>query len=298
MTSKKCGFIGIVGRPNVGKSTLLNHLLLKPISITSDKPQTTRHKIIGIKTEADTQMVFVDTPGMHIKAPKAMNRYMNKVATGALFDVDVVLWVVEALRFNDEDEAVLKKITQAEVPVILLVNKIDKVKDKTTLLPFLAKMQSLHTFHDILPISAEKNDNLDTLLKLISPLLPEHPFFYGVTQETDRTPRFRIAEIIREKLMRAVGQELPYELTVEVEQMKEEDGKVEIHAVIWVEREGQKKIIIGTKGEKLKAVATSARLDIKALLEKPVHLNVWVKVKESWSDDERALKSLGYDDLG
>lgn len=296
MNNSKCGFIGIVGRPNVGKSTLMNHLLLKPISITSEKPQTTRHRIVGIKTFDNTQLVFVDTPGMHIEAKKAMNRYMNKVAVGALFDVDVVLWVVEALRFTEEDEAVFKRIEQVTVPVILLINKIDKVKDKKALLPFIASMQKKLAFQDIIPISAEKNDNLDALLNRITPLLPEQPFFYETDQETDRPIKFRIAEIIREKLMRGLGQELPYELTVEIEQMKEEEGKMHIHSIIWVERDGQKKIIIGTKGEKLKAMATSARLDIKALLNQPVHLVVWVKIKASWSDDERALKSLGYDE--
>jgi len=296
LNNSKCGFIGIVGRPNVGKSTLMNHLLLKPISITSEKPQTTRHRIVGIKTFDNTQLVFVDTPGMHIEAKKAMNRYMNKVAVGALFDVDVVLWVVEALRFTEEDEAVFKRIEQVTVPVILLINKIDKVKDKKALLPFIASMQKKLAFQDIIPISAEKNDNLDALLNRITPLLPEQPFFYETDQETDRPIKFRIAEIIREKLMRGLGQELPYELTVEIEQMKEEEGKMHIHSIIWVERDGQKKIIIGTKGEKLKAMATSARLDIKALLNQPVHLVVWVKIKASWSDDERALKSLGYDE--
>ncbi len=290
----KVGMVSIVGRPNVGKSTLLNKLLGQKISITSRKPQTTRHNILGIRTTETSQMIFVDTPGIHKKQVKAMNQFMNRSALQSLHDVDVILFVVEGTRWTDEDENVLQKLQNVQCPVILLVNKIDKIKNKQEFLPHIASLSEKFNFHDILPISAKSGEQIDVLCQILEKLLPEGQPFFPEDQITDRSERFLAAEIIREKLMRSLGQELPYALTVEIEQFKESDKLLDIAAVCWVERKGQKSILIGKQGQKLKEIGRQARLDMEKLFGQKVYLQLWVKVKEGWSDDIRALRSLGY----
>ncbi|MFA5627810.1 MAG: GTPase Era [Thiohalomonadaceae bacterium] len=290
----RCGYVALLGRPNVGKSTLMNHLIGQKISITSSKPQTTRHRILGIKTTQDYQIVFVDTPGMHLRAKKAVNRYMNRAAKNVLAEVDLIVFVVEASRWGEEDEFVLQQLRQAKVPVILAVNKIDHIKDKTELLPLLAKLSGKMDFAALVPLSALRRNNLIELEKAIVQQLPENPPFYAEDQITDRSSRFIAAEIVREKLMRTLGQELPYELTVQIEQYKEEDGLLNIAAVIWLERDSQKSIVIGKGGDVLKKVGQAARLDMERFFASKVYLQLWVKIKGGWSDDERALSSLGY----
>ncbi|MDX1811786.1 MAG: GTPase Era [Gammaproteobacteria bacterium] len=292
----KTGFISIVGRPNVGKSTLLNKMLGQKISITSRKPQTTRHTITGIRTTDSSQMIFVDTPGIHKKQPKAMNQYMNRSALQSLHDVDLVLFVVEGTRWTDEDENVLQKLQTVKCPVILLVNKIDVIKEKEQLLPHLKTLSEKYQFHDVIPVSAKHGDQLGNLYKVIEDLLPEGQAFYSEDQITDRSSRFLASEIVREKLMRTLGQELPYALTVEIEQFKDNGGLLEIAAVCWVERKGQKAILIGKQGSKLKEIGKQARIDMEKLFDQKVFLQLWVKVKEGWSDDIRALRSLGYNE--
>jgi GTP-binding protein Era len=292
----RSGYVALVGRPNVGKSTLLNHLLGQKISITSRKPQTTRHQILGIKTTDTAQIIYVDTPGIHRHGQRAMNRYMNRAATSALVGVQVALFLIEALHWTEEDELVLERLRQSGVPVILVVNKVDKLKDKAQLLPFLQELAGKYEFEHIVPVSALKGKGLDELETLLCEYLQESPPHFPADQITDRSIRFLAAEIIREKLMRQLGQEVPYDLTVEIERFKEKDRVIHIHALIWVERANQKAIVIGKKGERLKAVGEQARKDIEALVDKKVFLELWVKVKEGWSDDERALQSLGYRD--
>jgi len=290
----RCGYVALVGRPNVGKSTLMNHLIGQKISITSSKPQTTRHRIIGIKTEADYQAVFVDTPGLHLNAKKAVNRYMNRTAKSTLADVDLIIFVVEASRWTEDDENVLRQLRAAAVPVVLAVNKIDHIKDKAELLPLLQGLAKKMDFAAMVPVSALRRGNLEELDKVVASHLPENEPFYAEDQITDRSERFLAAEIVREKLMRTLGQELPYELTVEIEQFKNEDNMLNIAAVIWIERDSQKPIVIGKGGSVLKKVGQLARTDMERLFDSKVFLQLWVKVKEGWSDDERALSSLGY----
>jgi GTP-binding protein Era len=292
----RCGYVALVGRPNVGKSTLLNHLLGQKISITSRKPQTTRHQILGIKTTASAQVIYVDTPGLHLHGKRAMNRYMNRAAISALEGVHVALFLIEALRWTEEDDLVLKHLSQSQVPVILVVNKVDKLEDKEALLPYLQQVAGKYDFKHIIPVSALKGTSLDVLESQIQEFLDVSQPYYPEDQVTDRSLRFMVAEIVREKLMRRLGQELPYDSTVEIERFKEDKGLVKIHAVIWVERKNQKAIIIGKGGERIKAIGEEARHDIEKLVEKKVYLELWVKVKEGWSDDERALQSLGYHD--
>jgi len=277
----KCGYIAIIGRPNVGKSTLLNHILGVKLSITSRKPQTTRHQILGVKTTEQCQYIYVDTPGIHSGGKKAINRYMNKAASSVIHDVDVLLFLVQAMKWTDEDQMVLDKLAEVEVPVILVVNKIDQLVDKQQLLPFLQQLGSKRQFHDVVPLSALKGDNIDTLERCILAELPENPPVFSEDEYTDRSMRFLAAEIIREKLVRELGQELPYQTTVEIESYKE--------------AKGQKAIIIGNKGARLKNIGTKARLDMEKLLGHKVFLQLWVKVKAGWSDNEQALRSLGYD---
>lgn len=298
MTEKqyRCGYVAIIGRPNVGKSTLLNRLLGQKISITSNKPQTTRHRILGIHTSEYAQALYVDTPGLHTDARSAINRYMNRTASNVLHDVDVILFMVEAMVWSNEDEAVLKRIMDASVPVLLVVNKVDKIKDKDRLMPFLEQLSGMYAYSEILPMSATKGDNVDMLNKKVELLLPTNPPLYPDDQVTDKSMRFIVAEIIREKLMRRLYRELPYSLTVEIELYKEEPNQVLIHAVIWVERESQKGIVIGKKGEGLKAVGTQSRQDIEKILGTKVVLKLWAKVRSGWSDDERHLRSFGYTD--
>lgn len=290
----KSGYVALVGRPNVGKSTLLNHLLGQKISITSRRPQTTRHRIHGIKTSEIGQAVFVDTPGIHSSQKRAMNRYLNKTAGSVFQDVDVIVWLVDRTAWVSEDELVLERIKASGVPVILAINKVDRIEDKDQLLPFLQEANESHEFAALMPISALRGTNLEELEQTIMSLLPEGELIFPEDQVTDRSSRFLAAEIIREKLLRTLGQEVPHAITVEIEQFKTEDNLIRISALIWVERDGQKAIVIGHKGEVLKKVGERSRLDMERLFESKVFLQLWVKVKEGWSDDERALRSLGY----
>ena len=291
-----CGFIALIGRPNVGKSTLMNHLLKQKISITSRKPQTTRHRILGINTTEAGQAIYMDTPGMHNSEKRALNRYLNRTAETTLLGVDVIVWLIDGLSWHEYDEVIFKKLEQAGLPVILAVNKVDKVKDKDDILAFFAEAQHRFPFEHLVPISALKRTNLDQLETLIMSLLPESDLIYPEDQVTDRPERFLAAEIVREKLTRRLGDELPYALTVEIERYEELPGITKIYAIIWVERLTQKNIVIGTQGEMLKKVGTDARFDIEKLIAKKVYLQLWVKVKKGWSDSERALQSLGFND--
>ncbi|EKT55758.1 GTPase Era [Providencia sneebia] len=294
-----CGFVAIVGRPNVGKSTLLNQLLGQKVSITSRKPQTTRHRIMGIHTEDEYQIIYVDTPGLHIEEKRAINRLMNKAASSSIGDVELVIFVVEGTNWTEDDEMVLNKLRTLRCPVILAINKIDNVTDKTVLLPHIGFISQKMNFLDVVPISAEKGKGVDTIAKIVKEHIPEADHHFPEDYITDRSQRFMASEIIREKLMRFLGDELPYSVTVEIEQFKvTENGMFHIHGLILVEREGQKKMVIGNKGSKLKTIGTEARIDMERLFDAKVHLELWVKVKAGWADDERALRSLGYvDDL-
>lgn len=294
--SKRCGYVAIVGRPNVGKSTLLNHILGQKISITSRKPQTTRHQVLGIKTEDQHQIIFVDTPGLHKDAGKAINRFMNRAATSAIKDVDLVVFVVDRTAWTEEDAMVLEQIQRAGLPTMLVVNKVDLLADKTELLPHLQVLAEKSDFAAILPVSALHKHNVAELETEILKLLPESRHFFPEDQITDRSQRFLAAEIVREKIMRQLGDELPYAITVEIEEFAQEGEILHISAVIFVERKGQKKILIGDKGSRLRSIGTDARRDMELLFDSKVMLRLWVKVKSGWSDDERALRSLGYDD--
>lgn len=293
----RCGFVAIVGRPNVGKSTLLNHLLGQKLSITSRKPQTTRHKIVGIVTENNVQAIYVDTPGMHKREPRAINRLMNQAAQSALKDVDLILFVVDGLKWTPDDELVLEKLAKVDTPVILVVNKVDTLTDKAVLLPYLETLNQKRHFSEVIPLSALRGHNLSTLHDIVGRYLPYAPPMYAEDQITDRSQRFLAAEMIREKIMRQMGDEVPYDLMVQIEQFKIEGRLYRIDATILVERDGQKAIVIGEGGQKLKTIGQAARLDMEKLFDSKVMLTLWVKVKGGWSDDERALKSLGYGDV-
>jgi GTPase len=290
----RCGYVALVGRPNVGKSTLLNGLLGQKISITSHRPQTTRHRILGIKTLEQAQIVYVDTPGMHATGGKALNRVINRAAADTLHAVDVVAFVVEGVRWSDEDQWILDKLKNVGVPVILVVNKVDQLEDKARLLPQLQKLAGLHPFAEVVPLSALKRDNLDSFEQSVIRHLPEAPPLYPEDQITDRSERFLAAELVREKLFRKLGQEVPYGLTVEIERFEMEGNLRRIHALIWVGRDSHKAIVIGKGGALLKEVGAEARRDMERLFDGKVFLQLWVKVKEGWADDERALRSLGY----
>ncbi|EPL9570262.1 GTPase Era [Providencia rettgeri] len=294
-----CGFVAIVGRPNVGKSTLLNQLLGQKVSITSRKPQTTRHRIMGIHTEDNYQIIYVDTPGLHIEEKRAINRLMNRAASSSIGDVELVIFVVEGTNWTADDEMVLTKLSSLRCPVILAINKIDNVTDKTVLLPHIGAISQKMNFLDVVPISAEKGTGVDTIAKIVKQHIPEAKHHFPEDYITDRSQRFMASEMIREKLMRFLGDELPYSVTVEIEQFKvTETGIYHINGLILVEREGQKKMVIGNKGSKLKTIGTEARIDMERMFDNKVHLELWVKVKSGWADDERALRSLGYvDDL-
>lgn len=295
MTISKSGYVAIIGRPNVGKSTLLNHLLGEKISITSPKPQTTRWQILGIQTLQDAQIVYIDTPGIHREEKRAMNRYMNRIANSVIVDADVIVFMIDAMSWRDEDDLVLSKLQETTKPVILVINKIDLVKDKTELLPLIEKLQAKMNFTSIVPVSALEDENTQALVKEIVKLLPEGDQIFPEDQLTDRPIKFLVAEIIREKLIQATEEELPYATTVEIEQFKEGEKLTEISAVIWVEREGQKAIVIGKKGAVLKKIGIQARREIEKLVDMKVMLRLWVKVKEDWSDNAKALKGLGYE---
>jgi GTP-binding protein Era len=290
----RAGYVALLGRPNVGKSTLVNRLLAQKISITSPKPQTTRHTILAIKTLPGVQIVFVDTPGLHRNARRAMSRYLNRAAASALGYVNVVVMLVEALRWTDEDDNVVHRLRDFEGPVILAVNKIDRVATKSDLLPFLDRIKSRHEFAEIIPISALREDNLDTFEQLVIQRLPMSAFLFSEDQITTVSQRFVAAELIREKLTRHLREELPYALTVEIENFIEHERRLHISAVVWVERPGQKGIVIGEKGRTLKEIGRQARVDMEKIFACKVYLETWVKVREGWSDDERALRSLGY----
>ena len=289
--------MALVGRPNVGKSTLLNALLGQKISITSRKPQTTRHRILGILTEENRQAVLVDTPGLHQEEKRAINRLMNRAASSSIAEVELIIFIVEGTNWTSDDEMVLNKIKNSGRPAILCVNKIDNVQDKEELLPHLQKIAAMHDFKEIVPISATKGDKVDKIREICLQNLPESDFWFPEDHITDRSSRFMAAEIVREKLIRFTGDELPYSTTVEIEQFKsDQKGIIHINALILVERNSQKRMIIGNKGEKLKVIGREARRDLEELFERQVFLETWVKVKSGWADDERALRSLGYGD--
>jgi len=291
-----CGYVAIVGRPNVGKSTLLNRILGQKISITANRPQTTRHRILGVKTTLHNQVVYVDTPGMHLGGKRAINRYMNRAAHSSIADVDVVIFLVDRLRWTEEDDNVLQKLEQASGPVLLVVNKIDGIADKSALLPYLQEISQRRDFAEVIPLSAQTGEGVERLEQAVAKLLPESAPFFPEDQVTDRSERFMAAELVREKLVRGLAQELPYSTTVEIEKFTVENDVRHIHAVIWVERDGQKGIIIGKQGKQLKRIGEQARKDMERAFDGKVFLQLWVKVRQGWADDERALRSLGYQD--
>ena len=293
----RCGFVAIVGRPNVGKSTLLNHILGQKLSITSRKPQTTRHQVLGIKTEGPVQAIYVDTPGMHEEEPRAINRYMNKAATSALKGVDVAVFVVDQMSWTTADEMVLEKLSSLKCPVILAVNKVDRIENREALLPHLDMLSRKRDFAEIIPLSALKGMNLAPLEEAVARFLPESVHFYPDDQITDRSERFMASEMVREKITRQLGAELPYSVAVEIEEFRKDGKTLHISALILVEREGQKKIMIGDKGERLRRIGQEARTDMERLFDSKVMLRLWVKVKRGWADSDRALKSLGMNDF-
>jgi len=299
MTDKRCGVIAIVGRPNVGKSTLLNHFLGQKLSITSRKPQTTRNQVLGVRTDGHLQFIFVDTPGLHLGQSKAINQAMNKAASSALNGVDLILFLCDRAKWTEEDEFVMSLIAQQSCPAALVVNKVDLIQDQSTLLPFIEGLSSRFEFDAVLPVSALRSRGLDELVKYLERHVPEGPHLFPEDQITDRSQRFLAAELVREKIIRQLGDELPYAAAVEIESFSEDDrGVLHIHALILVERDGQKKILIGESGDRLKSIGTSARKDMERAFDSKVMLKLWVKVKSGWSDDARALKTLGLDALG
>jgi GTP-binding protein Era len=289
----RSGFAALVGRPNVGKSTLLNALVGQKLSIVTPRPQTTRHRIVGISHLPNAQIAFVDTPGLHQHGSRALNRAMNRTASTSLNDADLVVLVVDATKWTAEDDLALERVAASGLPAIAAVNKIDQVRPRDRLLPYIATLSKRHEFAAVVPISALKSDNVDALRKTIAEHLPVAPAMYADGELTDRSLEFRIAEMIREKLTLELNQEVPYGVAVEVEQMAEQDGQLTVDASIWVDREGQKPIVIGAKGERLKRVGRSARIALNDLLGRRLHLNLWVKVRENWADNARALKHLG-----
>ncbi|KAE8176203.1 GTPase Era [Photobacterium carnosum] len=301
MTDKQhCGFIAIVGRPNVGKSTLLNRLVGQKLSITSRKPQTTRHRIMGVDTRDGYQAVYIDTPGLHIEEKRVINRLMNRAASSSLTDVELVLFLVDGTMWTADDEMVLNKLIKNGLPTVLLINKVDNIKEKHDLFPHLKALAEKMPFVDVVPISAKKGTNIEAVEKIVRQHLPESVYYFPEEYVTDRSQRFMASEIIREKLMRFTGEELPYSVTVEIERFdfNPQTNGFDINGLILVERNGQKKMVIGKGGDKIKVIGREARLDMEKLFERKVYLELWVKVKSGWADDERALRSLGYiDDL-
>ena len=297
MTDKsfRCGFVAVVGRPNVGKSTLINTILGNKVSIVTPKPQTTRHRILGVDSHKDYQAIYVDTPGIHRQANKAMNRLMNRTAANALVDADLIFFMTEANRWTEEDQDVLERISNTSAPVVALLNKIDKVHPKEILLQALAEMSSRGSFEEVMPISAMKRDNIDKLIALVAGHLPLSEPLFPEDMITDRSENFRAAEVVREKLTLALRQEIPYGLTVQIERFERDENGVALHAVIWVERDSQKGIVVGKGGGLLKKVGRAARLELKEELGVPVHLELWVKVKDNWADSEKDLLHLGYE---
>ena len=295
MSDYRCGLVAVIGRPNVGKSTLINAVMGHKVSIVTAKPQTTRHRILAVHTGPDAQIIFVDTPGLHRKAGKAMNRLMNRTAANALADADVILFVTDATHWMPEDDDVLKRLRNAQAPVVAVLNKVDKVHPKEQLLNTIGLMSARHDFVEIVPVSALKQDNLDHLMTLLPSFLPESPPLFPEDMYTDRSKEFHAAEVIREKLTLMLHQELPYGLTVQVERFLDEESGITINAIIWVERDSQKGIVVGKNGSVLKKVGRAARLELKDQLERNVHLELWVKVKSNWADNEADLMNLGYE---
>lgn len=294
MNAFRSGFVAFGGRPNVGKSTLINALVGEKISIVTPRPQTTRHRVIGIAHLPEAQIAFLDTPGLHSGETRALNKAMNRTAAAALADADLILFVVEALKWARDDELALRRVIDTGRPVIAVVNKVDRAKPRDRLLPFIAQLATRHAFLEILPVSAVKGDNLDALRRCIVSALPEGDAMFPPEQLTDKGQRFRIAEMIREKLTLELVEEVPYGIAVEVEDLQEEeDGQVTVSAIVWVDREGQKPIVIGAQGERLKRIGRNARLELNRLFGRRHHLTLWVKVREDWADDARALKALG-----
>jgi GTP-binding protein Era len=291
----QAGFIAVVGRPNVGKSTLINELIGQKLSITSHKPQTTRHRIHAIDTQTNYQMIFVDTPGIHIGNKKAINSYMNKTASSSFSEVDMILWLVEALKWTKEDQRVMEHLTKIKVPVILCVNKIDNLNTKDKILPYLEKLGEKFQANEVFPLSAFKKNHTNDLRKLILKHLPQQEALFESGYVTDRSQRFVVAEFIREKLIRNLSNELPYDLTVEIEKFDLDGQMYRIAARIFVEKPSQKSIVIGDKGKMLKQIGEESRVSIEGFLERKVFLELWVKVRQGWSNDKRALASLGYD---
>ncbi len=290
--ASRCGHVAIVGRPNVGKSTLLNHLVRQKISITSRKPQTTRNRILGISTSDSAQCLYVDTPGLDRRHGKAINRVMNETVMSVVGEVDVTVFVTERLLWREEDEIVLDALRDARAPVLLAINKIDQVEDKSRLLPHIERMSALHDFAEIIPVSALGGHNLDLLELKVCELLPESPFLFPADQVTDASSRFLAAELIREKITRQLGDELPYEVMVEIEKFSREDGVIHILALITVDKKGQKRILIGSGGARLKQIGSAARKDMEQAFESKVMLELWVKVRSGHMNEARALKSL------
>ena len=289
------GFVAVVGRPNVGKSTLINELIGQKLSITSHKPQTTRHRINAIDTQTNYQMIFIDTPGIHIGNKKAINSYMNKTASSSLSEVDMILWLVEALKWTKEDERVMEHLTKIKVPIILCVNKIDNLNTKDEILPYLENLGEKFQANEVFPLSAFKKNHTNDLRKLILKHLPQQEALFESDYVTDRSQRFVVAEFIREKLIRNLSNELPYDLTVEIEKFDLDGQMYRIAARIFVEKPSQKGIVIGDKGKMLKQIGEESRVSIEGFLERKVFLELWVKVRQGWSNDKRALASLGYD---
>ncbi len=293
--TERCGYVALIGRPNVGKSTLLNHLLRQKLAITSRKPQTTRHIMLGVDTEGTNQAIYVDTPGIHDHADREMNRIMVRSATSVLDDVDLIVMVVEREQWTEEDELVLAHLRRSGARAIAVINKVDQLKQKEKLLPVIERLHELGVFDVIIPISALKRTGLDALREEVFSRLPEHPHLFPPDQVTDQTEKFIVSEIIREKLMRRLGDEIPHRTAVVIEHYDEGENRVDIAADIYVERSGQKRIIIGKGGEKLKMIGQEARQDIEALLERPVMLKLWIKVRPGWTNSSAALKRMGYD---
>lgn len=290
-----CGFIAIVGRPNVGKSSLLNAILLKKVSITSFRPQTTRNQILGIKTQENKQFVYVDTPGIHLRAKKALNRQMNKIAHQSLIDVNAIVFVVEALQWTEEDEHICKSLLQSSAPVIVAINKVDLVPQKKQLLAYIQKVSEKLPNAQIVPVSARRRTQVKELEALCEHYLPLSVFYFPEDQKVNHSEQFHLSEIVREKIMRLLAKEIPYSTSVQIEKLEHQNNIIHVNALIWVEREGQKRVVIGEKGAMLKEIGTKAREDLERYYEKKVCLKLWVKVNESWSDNMHALHSLGYE---